>query len=82
MRSARLGDELEVVNWSDKAHLVADDFYNGRTVEELAVKGGEIGRALQDMVQKLQPEAAYFGAGDGERTAFIGCWDDMRREAG
>lgn len=61
MRSVRLEDEREVVNWSDKADLVADDFDNGRTVEERPVKGGEIGRALQDMVQKLQPEAAYFG---------------------
>ena len=36
-----------------------------------AVKSGAIGKALQEVMQQLQPEAAYFGPSGGKRTAFI-----------
>jgi hypothetical protein len=36
-----------------------------------AVKSGAIAPALQDVMKKLQPEAAYFGPDGGKRTAFI-----------
>ncbi len=36
-----------------------------------AVRDGRIGDALQRAMERLQPEAAYFGPMDGRRTAFL-----------
>ena len=36
-----------------------------------AVASGSLPQLMQDMMGRLQPEAAYFGPEDGVRTAFI-----------
>ena len=36
-----------------------------------AIKNGSIGKILGHLQEQLKPEAAYFGADDGERTAFF-----------
>ncbi len=37
------------------------------------VRDGRIGSLLQDAMERLKPEAAYFGPHEGGRTAFIVC---------
>jgi hypothetical protein len=36
-----------------------------------AVADGSLPQVMQDMMERLQPESAYFGPEDGVRTAFI-----------
>jgi hypothetical protein len=36
-----------------------------------SIQDGSMGKLLEEMLGKLQPEAAYFGPEDGVRTAFI-----------
>ena len=36
-----------------------------------AIKSGELGKLIASTLEKLKPEAAYFGTDDGRRTAFI-----------
>jgi hypothetical protein len=36
-----------------------------------AVADGSMPQLMQDMMERLQPEATYFGPEDGMRTAFI-----------
>ena len=36
-----------------------------------AIEDGSMAAALAQMMERLQPEAAYFGPDDGRRTAFI-----------
>ncbi len=36
-----------------------------------AIQEGRMPTVMQAMMEKLQPEAAYFGADGGKRTAFI-----------
>ena len=36
-----------------------------------AIADGSMPQTLQSMMERLQPEAAYFGPEDGVRTAFI-----------
>ena len=36
-----------------------------------AVADGSMPQLMQDMMERLQPESAYFGPEDGMRTAFI-----------
>lgn len=36
-----------------------------------AIQGGELPKALESMMEKLKPEAAYFVAEDGVRSALI-----------
>jgi len=36
-----------------------------------AIQEGRMPTVMQSMMEKLQPEAAYFGPDDGKRTAFI-----------
>jgi len=36
-----------------------------------AIADGSMPQLMQDMLERLQPESAYFGPEDGVRTAFI-----------
>ncbi len=36
-----------------------------------AIQEGRMPTVMQSMMEKLKPEAAYFGPDDGKRTAFI-----------
>ena len=36
-----------------------------------AVRNGRIAQVLQETMQKLKPEVAYFGPGNGMRTAYL-----------
>jgi hypothetical protein len=36
-----------------------------------AIKSGELQKTLGSTLERLKPEAAYFGTKDGKRTAFI-----------
>jgi hypothetical protein len=36
-----------------------------------AIADGSLPQLMQDAMERLQPESAYFGAEDGVRTAFI-----------
>jgi hypothetical protein len=36
-----------------------------------AIQEGRMATVMQSMMEKLQPEAAYFGPDGGQRTAFI-----------
>ncbi len=36
-----------------------------------AIADGSLPQVLQEMMERLQPESAYFGPDDGVRTAFI-----------
>lgn len=36
-----------------------------------AVRNGRIAQVLQETMQNLKPEAAYFGPGSGMRTAYL-----------
>jgi hypothetical protein len=40
-------------------------------VASKAIQEGRMPTVMQSMMEKLQPEAAYFGPDDGKRTAFI-----------
>ena len=40
-------------------------------VSNAAVRDGRIGTMLQDAMEQLKPEAAYFGPHEGGRSAFI-----------
>ncbi len=37
----------------------------------VAVREGRVGPLLQRVMEQLQPEAAYFGPGEGSRTAYL-----------
>ena len=41
------------------------------TAGNSAIRDGSMGQSMQQVLQELQPEAAYFTATDGKRTAFI-----------
>ena len=36
-----------------------------------SVRSGELGNIIQNILEDVKPEAAYFGAKDGMRTAFL-----------
>ncbi len=36
-----------------------------------AIRGGDLPRVMQETLERLQPEAAYFTAEDGVRTAYL-----------
>ncbi|MBA3233452.1 MAG: hypothetical protein H0T17_05855 [Propionibacteriales bacterium] len=40
-------------------------------VASKAIQEGRMPTVMQTMMEKLKPEAAYFGPGDGKRTAYI-----------
>ncbi len=40
-------------------------------VASKAIQEGRMPTVMQTMMEKLKPEAAYFGPDDGKRTAFI-----------
>ena len=42
-------------------------------VSNAVVRDGRVGPLLQGVLERLQPEAAYFGPHEGGRTAFIVC---------
>ncbi|MGH3413846.1 MAG: hypothetical protein ACRDPH_12280 [Marmoricola sp.] len=36
-----------------------------------AIQDGSLSATMQDLIERIQPEATYFGTDDGNRTAFI-----------